>query len=191
MIDRQFQCPRCGSSYFGTDGPNQVRGCHGQVYDLAVDKLDQEHLYRSKPCGFSWPVADDWKYECLIIKRERPDDPIVDVARKTAIACRNTPQQPQPGDVVTIGISGALFSLLEHPMFRDGIFAIEYVDVKTKQVYRTAITDDPKKRPWLWVKTADGWQQVHDTAWNFEHYCQGSLVPIESWQRPISMGGRS
>ena len=41
-----FECPECGSSYFGTivvDG-EAIRSCHGDY------------------CDFRWHVKDDWKY---------------------------------------------------------------------------------------------------------------------------------
>lgn len=62
MIDlgerEEFECPDCGSSCFGTMNPLdpadlRIRQCHGEGYS---------------PCGFSWPVQDDWKYFVVLHK---------------------------------------------------------------------------------------------------------------------------
>lgn len=93
MIDISLICPRCGDNKFGggtePDG-TRTRCCHGQTFEIAIDKLDREHHYRAKPCTFSWPDADDWKYETLAVRRETKDDPIFkaayDAARRQMIA---------------------------------------------------------------------------------------------------------
>lgn len=45
----EFECPKCGSNWFGTDPFNNIRQCHGET-----------------GCsGFRWPIADDWKYTVI------------------------------------------------------------------------------------------------------------------------------
>jgi hypothetical protein len=58
-INLEFNCPDCGSNYFGTsgnsDGSNRVVHCHG-------------YIANSHPCTFSTPACDEWKYFCKITR---------------------------------------------------------------------------------------------------------------------------
>lgn len=46
-VRTEFRCPKCGSQCYGSSDHGQRRNC-------------QEGP--TPPCGFRWPIADDWKY---------------------------------------------------------------------------------------------------------------------------------
>lgn len=68
MMHKQFVCPKCGGRTWGTS--MDIRHCNGTMLDF---KSEPGKLL-PVPCRFTWPIADDWKYEVLMIGKEGPND---------------------------------------------------------------------------------------------------------------------